>query len=291
VKNAKYIPVWKKAPFLRLLAPFIAGILIQWHFPVSERMIRLFVPGLILLLVMLPFIFRKHYLLLPQITGAALMLLIFLFGCWRVHVKDARNNPHNITHYSDSGILVRAIISEPLIEKEKSYKCIAHILSVFYRETEVPATGRFFIYFKKDSLPPAIQPGDEIVISKPLQQIRNSGNPGGMDYRRYCLFQGITHQVFLQEKDIIVTGNTQPSWLNRLLWRVRNVTLNTIRRFIPGSREQGVAEALLIGYRNDMDRELTQAYSNTGTVHVIAISGMAIQVNITAQPPVYYAAP
>lgn len=36
----------------------------------------------------------------------------------------------------------------------------------------------------------------------------------------------------------------------------------------------GIAEALLIGHTNDLDKDLVQAYSNTGVVHIIAISGM-----------------
>ncbi|MFZ1372004.1 MAG: hypothetical protein WAR78_16590, partial [Ferruginibacter sp.] len=29
------IPVWKKAPFTRLLIPLIAGIMLQWYFQIS----------------------------------------------------------------------------------------------------------------------------------------------------------------------------------------------------------------------------------------------------------------
>ncbi|HET7898564.1 MAG TPA: ComEC/Rec2 family competence protein, partial [Flavisolibacter sp.] len=43
---------------------------------------------------------------------------------------------------------------------------------------------------------------------------------------------------------------------------------------ILGEKEQGFAEALLIGYKDDLDRNLVQAYSNTGVVHIIAISGL-----------------
>lgn len=37
---------------------------------------------------------------------------------------------------------------------------------------------------------------------------------------------------------------------------------------------RGIAEALLIGYKNNLDNELVQSYSNTGVVHIIAISGL-----------------
>jgi len=47
---------------------------------------------------------------------------------------------------------------------------------------------------------------------------------------------------------------------------------------IHSPKELGIAEALLIGYRNDLDKDLVQAYSDTGVVHIIAISGMHIAI-------------
>ena len=44
----------------------------------------------------------------------------------------------------------------------------------------------------------------------------------------------------------------------------------------------GIAEALLIGYRNDMDSELNQTYTNAGVVHVIAISGLHLGLIFTS---------
>ncbi|MGO8056514.1 ComEC/Rec2 family competence protein, partial [Rhizobium leguminosarum] len=47
-----------------------------------------------------------------------------------------------------------------------------------------------------------------------------------------------------------------------------------LQKYIEGPVESGLAEALLIGYKDDLDKALVQAYSNTGVVHVIAISGL-----------------
>jgi competence protein ComEC len=109
-----------------------------------------------------------------------------------------------------------------------------------------------------------------------LQEIRNQGNPGGFDFKRYCLFQGITGQVFLQQNDYILLNDVNTSFYQRLFFPAREAVLNIIKTNIKGSKEAGLAEALLVGYKNDLDKSLIQSYSNTGVVHVVAISGLHI---------------
>ena len=60
-----------------------------------------------------------------------------------------------------------------------------------------------------------------------------------------------------------------------LLFKTRTYVINTLHQYIGNNnKELGIAEALLIGYKEDLDKDLVQAYSNTGVVHIIAISGL-----------------
>ena len=60
-----------------------------------------------------------------------------------------------------------------------------------------------------------------------------------------------------------------------LLFTARQNVLNILQKNMQGHDDQlSIAEALLIGYTEDLDKDLVQAYSNTGVVHIIAISGM-----------------
>ena len=61
---------------------------------------------------------------------------------------------------------------------------------------------------------------------------------------------------------------------NQFILAGREKVLKILRTNIKGEKELGLAEALLIGYKDDLDKTLVQSYSNTGVVHVIAISGL-----------------
>ena len=113
-----------------------------------------------------------------------------------------------------------------------------------------------------------------MVFKKSLQEIKSPGNPGGFDYKRYSLFQGITHQVYLKENEFEVLPGENKTWFNEFIFAGREKVISILRKNIKGEKELGLAEALLIGYKDDLDKTLVQSYSNTGVVHVIAISGL-----------------
>ncbi|MCR6721644.1 MAG: ComEC/Rec2 family competence protein [Chitinophagaceae bacterium] len=71
---------------------------------------------------------------------------------------------------------------------------------------------------------------------------------------------------------------TKPAPLLHWLERVRNTIVQTLQRYITDPKSAGLAEALLIGYKNDLDKELLQSYSDTGVVHIIAISGLHLGI-------------
>ncbi|HET9280277.1 MAG TPA: ComEC/Rec2 family competence protein, partial [Flavitalea sp.] len=118
--------------------------------------------------------------------------------------------------------------------------------------------------------------GSAIVFKKKLQSIRSSGNPGGFDYQRHCAFQGIYYQVYLKttEYKILPRGKVNP--FREFVFRTRTKIITILQHYIPGDKESGLAEALLIGYKEDLDKNLVQSYSNTGVVHIIAVSGLHV---------------
>lgn len=272
--NPTLLNILKKYPFLRLLAAFISGILLQWNFNPGITYVIVFGAIVLLLFWVLYFLKTSYSFILRWLQGILFMLVFACAGAALTWQQNIHNSSLYFGNYYEPGSPVSVVLQEPLTEKANSYKAIATVKTVLKDGNWIATDGDVLLYFKKDSLPAGLKYGSRLLIKKKWQPIQNSGNPGAFDYARYCLFKNITHQVFLSDADYELLHGEDINPVSSMLFNIQQATVNAIRENIPGEKEQGVAEALLIGYREDLDRDLVQAYSNTGIVHIIAISGL-----------------
>lgn len=265
----------KSVPAARLLLAFIAGIVLQWYTALSLTFI--ISTGIAALILSIGFFFLSAYKKYAGqwLQGVLIILLFAVSGALLTYIHNIQHQPHWFQHnYTKSAVII-ATIDEPLTVKPNSYKAIARVTAVQKNHTVQPAKGNILIYFKKDSAITArIGYGTQIAFATALQPIQNTGNPGCFDYKRYLLFQGVTSQVYLKQADYMVLPQKDASDFQIFLQQTRGYVIHALQQFIPDKKAQGVAEALLLGYRNDLDKQLVQSYSRTGVVHIIAISGL-----------------
>jgi competence protein ComEC len=270
----KNIPTWKTAPYIRVIVPLIAGIIGQWYLQFSLSLIGVAIACFTIIVIAFHLLPVKTRFRVNWINGISINLLILTVAAFITHQKDIRSSPAWFGHiYNDSNYLV-VRINEPLTEKTKSYKAEGIVETVIQNDTATAATGKILLYFSKDSVQPSIHYGDKILLRKNLQKIKNSGNPGGFNYERYAAFQQFFHNAYLKGDDYVVLKEkaVNPFW--QWIYTAKASVLATLKKHITTKDELGIAEALLIGYKEDLDKDLVQAYSNTGVVHIIAVSGL-----------------
>jgi len=264
---------WQSAPFIRLLIPFAAGIIAAFYYHLSNTVLAsIAFPALLILLCfsLLPVVQKFRWMFFG---GLAVQTMVFVFGAIACNLQDLRKNPDWIGyHYSKNDTII-AIVQEPFVPKKKTWKILAKIIAVRHEGKWIDAKSNLLLYIKNNQLANSLETGDEIELSAALQPIKNNSNMGNFDYVRYCAFQQIYFQVYLSEKAIIRFKKSNKT-IRYYLFKTRNQILDILKKAIPNKTEQSVAEALLIGYKEDLDRSLVQSYSNTGVVHIIAISGL-----------------
>lgn len=274
MRKSYYIFIWKKAPFLRLLIPVIFGIILQFYFKIPINIVTISAIILLSTFILFAFLPEAIRFRFKAIQGILISLFLISFGSLITWQKDVRNQSNWYGNYVDSGSFIVATINEPPIEKAKSFKALASVETVISKGVQRDTKGKILFYFAKDSASAKLKYGDRIIFEKPLTTIKNSGNPGAFDYAQYCAFQQIFQQVYFKKNEWKILKENSASIYKSVIFITRTYILETLEKYIPGADESSLAKALLIGYRVDLDKDLVQAYSNVGVVHLIAISGM-----------------
>lgn len=269
---------WKESPFLRLMPPLITGILLQHYIPLAITLLWTAVAAATLAATAFHLITALQRFRLRLLTGIIINTLIICCGALITHYNQPANKPGWLGNTYTKHGTIKAVLQEPLSKKERSYKTIAAARQLYINDSIVPLTGRIIVYFSKDVQPSQLSYGSTIIINKPLQPVKSSGNPGSFNYKNYCNLAAIAYQVYLTPSDFSVSPTVETRVLKKLIFQCRESVINILRRFIKGHKEAALAEALLIGYKDELDKDLVQAYSNTGVVHIIAVSGLHLGI-------------
>lgn len=264
----------KQIPVIRFLVPLIIGILLQYHLQIQLYLFACVAIISIVLVVVFSFLSSAQQLLYSYLKGILVFILFLGIGGCLSYTKNIEHRKYWVGNYFTENTPAIVTLQENIIEKEKNFKVLATVNAVYVNNKWQTVEGDVLLYFKKDSTPPNIKYGSQLLITKNLVSIVNSGNPGGFNYAQYCSFQNIHYQGFLKDNNYTILSSTQTNLFTHFLLNTKLAVLNILKRNIKTNNELSIAEALLIGYRDELDRDLVKAYSNTGVVHIIAISGL-----------------
>lgn len=268
------IPALNTSPFLRILPFFIFGIILQYSLHVSWRAGISALIFAILFSIGVRFFSVATQYRLKSFSNIVLQVGMIAAGmfCFYFNNQSIRKNWYGNALQPHSHLVLE--LTEPLSEKTKSYKAEANVVAVINNQHAKGTEGKLLLYFAKSDMVKSLKAGDRIVIPNVLQEIKNSGNPGAFDYKQYAAFHNTFHQAFIRDGSFYKTDSGRISRWNKMLLASRQKVLHVLQQYIAEKEATGVAQALLIGFKDNLDKELVQSYSNTGVVHIIAISGL-----------------
>ncbi|KPK41802.1 MAG: hypothetical protein AMJ78_04495 [Omnitrophica WOR_2 bacterium SM23_29] len=117
--------------------------------------------------------------------------------------------------------------------------------------------------------------GDRILINGLLSSPRGPGNPGEFDYATYLKRRGIFSILSAKSNNVIILKEGGGNPFFRAAYFVRNKIDKIIISYLPPG-SANFLNAVLLGQRQDIDFELNDTFMKTGTVHLLAISGLHI---------------
>lgn len=269
---------WRDIPIVRILIPFVAGIVVGINFGSTWPWLVLLLSSTGLVAVILYSV--KRIRRSRQWGRVFNVMLFFFFAC--LGLITLRQNtsilrPNHFGHQLDSATHATVVVKEPPVEKARSYKIEVRVEGLAARNTK-PVEGRALLYLPKVQDVASIEYGDVLLIENRFDTIDPPMNPGQFNYKRYLSFHNIYHQAYLPEGSWEQVDEGRGSKFWSFLFGLRTKLLDFIETRFESPREKGVASALLLGYRDKLDDETIRAYSSTGAMHVLAVSGLHVGI-------------
>lgn len=141
-------------------------------------------------------------------------------------------------------------------------------------ETWVATAGRARLTVMGE--PPDVAYGDEIRGTFRLRHPRRFDNPGAFDYPTYLATQGIFLEGWTRESVETVKASRGSSIL-AFVSRLRSLLLRRLSAAMPPP-EAGLLKATVLGDRSGLSADMNQAFLDSGTYHILAISGLNVSI-------------
>ena len=264
---------WHQIPFIRIVIPITLGIGTNLFFPIPIITISvlLSISFLVLFIIWKVFRYQFHNKILGIFFNVAL-----LFSGIALHTSH--NHLNYQTHFTKTnGEYLVVEMNEYGQIRKNSIKCKANVLQVINQGKSIPVDGNLMIYFEKDSTILAqLKYGTRIIIKNTSQEIKGPQNPYEFNYKRYLAFNQIYRQVYITKNNFAVIDHLGGNILWKTAYQAQAFFNASLLKYVQGVNEIAISKALLYGYDDEIDPELVRAYSNTGTLHVLAVSGMHV---------------
>jgi competence protein ComEC len=208
------------------------------------------------------------------------VFIAFFFIAFGAIITEKKNNTHSENHilHKQQVLAYSGVIDSEVEIKEKTIKFELKLNEIKNSYDWESAEGRVLIYIYKDSYHNHLKYGDKILISGTPDLILEPSNPEEFNLKRYYAFHGITHRHFISANKLQVFGYEPNSlFFTYAIW-LRKKAENIFDIYFKNEREKKIASALILGIKGDIDEEIEQAYSATGTMHVLAVSGLHVGI-------------
>ncbi len=265
----------KKIPFLKITFPFLLGNIFQFNFNVPLILSSLLVSILFLITIVIH-IKNRYSPSYDKYSIQLLSILLFMFFGGTMYVSI--NNKPNIKVVDNQNITYLAVINDNPVDKPNSIKAEIEIQRLFIDSIWHDTTILAIAYFSKKEMQKRPEYADIFFGNSNLQIIRNAGNPDEFDYALYMKRQGIYYQTYLSNDKWQKCSIKKSYSMVHLATLARNHLLYIYKSFGISGNELSVLAALTLGYKAELDNETKKAYTASGAMHILAVSGMHIGI-------------
>jgi len=264
--------VFRKYPSLCVLILVVAGIVAADFFRP---------PGWLLLLFCLVFLILGMAHLSRAVTGRALVLLgfsLFCFAGYHFSIKFYDFGPNHISRFVSEKkyfqIFGRVADWPDLKANRTEIKIEIDSLG---RDQKLAVQGS--VLLKVSDTTTALQRGDRVEFFATIYPLRERSDPGSFDYARYLQLQGVFGVIYLPTLLDVRVDDSRRFGLIGLVDRIRAALTDSFNRNL-SPVSAALASGILIGETRDIPSEIYNRFRDSGTLHLLAVSGSNVALMV-----------
>lgn len=260
-----------KRPFVLITLCFTLGVYVGFElteYAGFATMSAFFSLGILMLMYTLSR--KKDFIFLILVSFSCLIVGMFLMmernGAWEKYslgstLKEDDQLVIEVEEFSNTG--------------NKWEKSVGRVSWIYRNGQRINLNEKILLFFKNENL--QLGTGDVILLKSTVSEIVNPGNPGEFDAENFWNRKGIRHMAFVAEDDYRVVEIHERSnaskWINSMRIHLRNVLEENL-----DGKELAISLALILGDKSLLDMEVKNSFTNTGAMHVLAVSGLHVGI-------------
>ena len=230
--------------------------------------------GCILILLLLWW--RLQNALFPNpYFGLVTYAAFFCLGYSNYDIRLPKLQEEHFMHFvsEENPQLVQLKITE-LLKPDHYYK---KYLADVQRIGEHPTTGKILVLIRKDSLAATRAIDEKLLVSGIIKSIKPPLNPGQFDYAAYMKTQHVHGQIRLLPIEVLHQAPGTKTFRG-VAETVREHAIQKLAATAIDTNERAIIQALILGQRRDISKELSAQYAAAGAIHILAVSGLHVGI-------------
>ncbi len=177
-------------------------------------------------------------------------------------------------NYADSSV-VGVTIKEVQVSKSKWTKALGEIAFIANRKGKYRLSLPLVFFIENSAYRPSV--GDKLLLQSKVEDIKNKNNPGEFDAENYWKRKGFQKISFVKSHELKLVEKGKMDWFTKSTLGLRNYFSSILSAHLSGN-ELAVALALILGDKGLISQEVSMQFTNTGAMHVLAVSGLHIGI-------------
>ncbi|MBO2544153.1 ComEC/Rec2 family competence protein [Salegentibacter sp. BDJ18] len=262
---------------IKLSLFLILGIITGFSFEIPGTALFIFF-GCLFLLFIAGFLRARNQIFDDVFFGICTWSLIFTLGVAAAFLHQPKNLANHYINLEDSEAEIMQIrITESLKPNLYNEPYLAEVEKIFSTENSRLVKGRILLSISKDSVNKDLAPGMKLLVPYNLKNIAEPLNPYRFNYRNYMQKQRVEKQLQVGDSEIKILNEKEESAVSYAS-KLRETIIQKLSETKIEKNELAIIQALLLGQRQDISKEIYEEYAAAGAIHILAVSGLHVGI-------------